>query len=113
MPPLVTQILSVPGGKIFQITMNRPDVHNCVNGEMARLFTEAWFRFRDDDDLTVCVLHGEGDKAFCSGADLSALGELANLYADAAEIREYVKNGVGPLGGSRIIQYKPVITGLY
>src|SRR6185295_9657172 len=62
MPPLVTQILSVPGGKIFQITMNRPDVHNCVNGEMARLFTEAWSRFRDDDDLTVCVLHGEGDK---------------------------------------------------
>lgn len=110
MASLLTEVHSVPGGKIFQVTMNRPDVHNCVNGEMAKRFTDAWLKFRDDPDLTVCVLHGAGDKSFCSGADLAALDELANIYASEEEVREYVASGVGPLGGSRIVQYKPVIT---
>ncbi len=110
MTPLLTRILDVPGGRIFQITMNRPEVHNCVNGEMARLFLEAWQKFRDDPGLTVCVLHGEGDKSFCSGADLAALDELANLNASEEEVRRTVERGTGPLGGSRILQKKPVIT---
>ena len=110
MSPLITQTHSVPGGKIFQITMNRPDVHNCVNGQMAKLFLAAWTEFRDNPDLTVCVLHGAGDKSFCSGADLAALGELANIKASADEIAHTVQHGTGPLGGSRILQKKPVIT---
>lgn len=90
--------------------MNRPEVHNCVNGDMARRFLDAWRRFRDDASLTVCVLHGAGDKSFCSGADLSALDELANLNADEKEIQHTIEHGTGPLGGSRIVQTRPVIT---
>ncbi len=108
--PLLTREFAVPGGKIFQITMNRPELHNCVNGAMARLFLDAWRRFRDDPELVVCVLHGAGEKSFCSGADLAALGELAELYTDPERIRDRVKNGTGPLGGSRLLQKKPVIT---
>lgn len=85
-------------------------MHNCVNGETARLFLDAWRRFRDDESLTVAVLHGAGDRSFCSGADLTALDELVNLYADDEEVRETVRSGTGPLGGSRILQTKPVIT---
>ena len=110
MSTLLTQIIPAPGGKIFQITINRPEMHNCVDGPTARLFMEAWKKFRDDDSLVVAVLHGAGDKSFCSGADLTALGELVNLYADEREVKDSVKNGTGPLGGSRILQYKPVIT---
>ncbi len=108
--PLLTREHKVPGGSIFQITINRPEVHNCVNGETARLFLEAWCRFRDDDTLTVAVLHGAGDKSFCSGADLTALRELVNLYADPEEVERTAREGTGPLGGSRILQTKPVIT---
>jgi enoyl-CoA hydratase len=108
--PLLTRVHAVEGGNIFQITMNRPDLHNCVNGEMAALFLDAWRRFRDDPDLVVCVLHGAGGKSFCSGADLTALNELAEIYDDPERIRDRVKNGTGPLGGSRIVQTKPVIT---
>ncbi len=110
MSSLITQIHEVPGGRIFRITMNRPDVHNCVNGEMAKLFLDAWKQFRDNESLTVCVLHGAGDKSFCSGADLSALEELAQLGATEQEIQNTIENGTGPLGGSRILQVKPVIT---
>lgn len=108
--PLMTAEHPVPGGIIFQITINRPDMHNCVNGETARLFRAAWQKFRDDERLTVCVLHGAGDKAFCSGADLSALEELADLNATPEEEAHYAQTDEGPLGGSRIVQYKPVIT---
>lgn len=108
--PLITNVLPVPGGQIFEIIMNRPEEHNCVNGEMARLFLEAWLRFRDDDSLHVALLHGMGQKSFCSGADLNALEELVNINANQQEIKEYIQNNPGPLGGSRIIQHKPVIT---
>ncbi|TGM98575.1 enoyl-CoA hydratase [Leptospira dzoumogneensis] len=108
--PLITNIHDVPGGKIFQITMNRPEVHNAVNKEMADLFVEAWKTFQKDQELTVAVLHGAGDKAFCSGADLSGLDKLANVYLNKEEREEYAKNDPGPLGGSRIVQKKPVIT---
>lgn len=107
---LLTNIYSQKKGKVFEIVMNRPDVHNAVNGEMAKLFLEAWQEFKDNDDLTVAVLRGAGDKSFCSGADLHALEGLVNLNASPGEEADYIKNGKGPMGGTRIIQTKPVIT---
>ncbi|MCB1164617.1 MAG: enoyl-CoA hydratase/isomerase family protein [Leptospiraceae bacterium] len=109
---LITSRHSVDGGHgdIFEITMNRPDMHNAVNGPMSRLFTDAWKEFRDNDDLAVAILHGAGEKAFCAGADLTALEELVNINANAAQKAEYPRTDSGPLGGSRIVQKKPVIT---
>ena len=106
---LITTIHEVGGGKIFEIMLNRPEVHNAVNGAMAELFLAAWQKFRDDDELTVCVLHGAG-KALSAGADLTALESLVNVYADEEEIARTVKEGTGPMGGTRIVQHKPVIT---
>lgn len=100
----------VPGGAILQITINRPEVHNAVDGATARLLLEAWRAFRDDDSLTVAILHGAGDKAFCSGADLNGLNMLARIAATREEIAAFVEHGTGPMGGTRIVQTKPVIT---
>ena len=100
----------VPGGAILQITINRPEVHNAVDGITAKLLLEAWRAFRDDESLTVAILHGAGEKAFCSGADLMGLESLAHLGASRAEIDAFVEHGTGPMGGTRIVQTKPVIT---
>ena len=108
--PIVIHREPVEGGEILQITMNRPEVHNAVHGAAARLLLQAWRHFRDDDSLTVAVLHGAGEKAFCSGADLTALASLAHLDATAEEIAAFVEHGTGPMGGTRIVQKKPVIT---
>ena len=86
-PVLVTSH-AVDGGNILEITINRPEVHNAINGEAARLLLDAWRRFRDDDSLTVAVLHGAGEQAFCSGADLTGLEELAHVGAIAEEVGE-------------------------
>lgn len=60
-------------GRIFTVTIDRPDKHNAVspaaNFEMAQAFDE----FAADDDLWVAILTGEGDKAFCSGGDISEM----------------------------------------
>ena len=108
--PLITNTHKVPGGQIFEIIMNRPDMHNAVNGEMAALFLDAWREFRDNDELTIALLRGAGEKSFCSGADLSALEGLVDLNGGKDVERDMIKNGTGPLGGSRILQVKPVIT---
>jgi enoyl-CoA hydratase len=109
-PPVLTTTHAVQGGNIFEITINRPEVHNAVNAEAAGLLLEAWRRFHDDDALTVAVLHGAGEQAFCSGADLTALDDLAKIGATADDVAAFVRSGTGPMGGSRIVQVKPVIT---
>src|ERR1700679_4098924 len=101
-PPVIVTSHAVEGGGILEIEIHRPEVHNAVNGEAARLLCDAWLRFRDDDSLTVAILHGAGEPAFCWGAVLTGLEELARLAAEA--------ESSGPMGGSRIVQVKPVIT---
>ncbi len=108
--PVLVSSHCVDGGTILEITINRPEVHNAVDRAAAELLLEAWRRFRDDDSLTVAVLRGAGEQAFCSGADLTALAGLADLGATREEIDAFVREGTGPMGGTRIVQSKPVIT---
>ncbi len=98
----------VEGGTILQITINRPEVHNAVDGPTARMLLEAWRAFRNDDSLAVAILHGAGDKSFCSGADLNALASLADVGTPAGHPARH--DSTGPMGGTRIVQHKPVIT---
>src|SRR4030067_1184667 len=53
---------------VFFVTINRPEVMNCVDSETADLLTEAWKTFRDDDDAYVAVLTGAGEESFCARA---------------------------------------------
>ena len=95
------QVLTETRGRTFVVTINRPEVRNCVNGETAGLLCEAVETFRDDDSLDVLILTGAGDLAFCSGADLK---DIASLGARPGS-RES-----GPMGMSRITDLtKPTI----
>ena len=107
---ILTHRINTDDGTIFQITINRPEVYNCIDGEAAALLLEAWKTFHDDASLTVAVLHSAGEESFCSGADLKALNGLVDINASDIEIERFVKDGTGPMGGTRIVQTKPVIT---
>jgi enoyl-CoA hydratase len=63
-------------GPVSLVTLNRPEVHNCVDAETADLLTDAIRSFADDDEARVMVVTGAGERAFCSGADLTAVEEL-------------------------------------
>jgi naphthoate synthase len=60
---------------IAKITINRPEVYNAFRAltvrEMIWAFRDAW----DDNSIGVVVLTGAGDKAFCTGGDLTSRDE--------------------------------------
>ena len=64
------KVLTERRDRTVVVTINRPEVRNCVDGETAGLLFEAVEAFRADDELDVLVLTGAGELAFCSGADL-------------------------------------------
>lgn len=107
---VLVQTHDTPAGQILQITLNRPNQHNAVDAESAEILQGAWQHFREDDSLAVAVLHGAGEQAFCSGADLKGLAGLAALNATSADSDPRQPAGMGPMGGTRIVQHKPVIT---
>jgi enoyl-CoA hydratase/carnithine racemase len=53
------------------IKLNRPGHHNAINSVMSRELPLAWSRFKNDPDAIVAIVTGEGEKAFCAGADIS------------------------------------------
>ena len=58
-------------GYVATITINRPEVYNAYStpglAEMAQALTDAAW----DDSIAVIVLTGAGEKAFCTGGDVS------------------------------------------
>ena len=90
-PPLVT------------ITINRPEVRNCVDRPTADALVAAFEAFDRDPELKVAILTG-ADGAFCAGADLKAVSA-----GDPARMNHVGADGSGPLGPSRMRLSKPVI----
>lgn len=58
-------------GQRATITLNRPEVLNAVNYAMLSELGQALKDASWDDSIAVVVLTGSGDRAFCTGADLS------------------------------------------
>jgi len=52
------------------ITINRPEVLNCLNLATLRELGSAFEDAAWDDDVAVLIVTGAGDKAFCTGADM-------------------------------------------
>lgn len=56
---------------IGYITLNRPQVLNVYNVQMRDELYQALGAIEDDPEVMVAILRGEGERAFCAGADLS------------------------------------------
>ncbi len=56
--------------KVATITLNRPEALNSWNDQMASEISWAWQTIRDDDEIHAAVLQANGERAFCTGADL-------------------------------------------
>ena len=57
-------------GRIAIFTINRPEAMNALNVQVHQELNEAMMDFRDDPDLSVGIMTGAGDRAFCAGADI-------------------------------------------
>lgn len=68
----------IPG--IAKITINRPHIHNAFRPLTVKEMIHALEDARNDPEIGVIILTGEGKKAFCSGGDQSIRGEAG--YSD-------------------------------
>jgi 2-(1,2-epoxy-1,2-dihydrophenyl)acetyl-CoA isomerase len=78
--------------RIAEIVLNRPQVHNSVNYQMASDIAEA-LKLCRDDDVKVVVLRGEG-RSFCSGADIRTFVEMQDDPEKLIEFGEIFHNGI-------------------
>ena len=68
------KVLTEARGRTLLVTINRPEVRNCVDGETAQLLNEAVETFRADDGLDVLVMTGAGSETIASAVPPSAAG---------------------------------------
>jgi E-phenylitaconyl-CoA hydratase len=62
--------LEIGDDHVATITLDRPEALNSWNDRMAEEIAWAWRTVRDDDAVHAVVLQANGDRAFCTGADV-------------------------------------------
>jgi len=77
---------------IAKITINRPEVRNAFRPQTIIELQQAFSLARDNSEVGVIILTGEGSEAFCSGGDISVRGDDGYLGDD-----ELAQHGVGRL----------------
>lgn len=97
---MTDKVLVTTEDGVTVLTLNRPQIHNAVDGETAEAIGTAIEAFAEDDAARVLIVTGAGQFSFCSGADLEH-GEtlLGHRYTDKA----------GPMGFAALDPGKPVI----
>lgn len=117
-------------GHVVTITIDRPEARNSLDLEHFGQLSDAWVRFRDDDDAYVAILTGVGD-VYCVGADLKsfvpivteradklAAGESTlavgeSKYSMAHSLVAVLRDGaIHPETGEEFKLYKPVIAAI-
>ncbi len=81
-----------PSPHVAHVWLNRPEVRNAFNDGVIAELTQAFAAFAADDTLRAVVLGGHG-KAFCAGADLSWMKQMAGYdweqnRADAQQLAD-------------------------
>jgi 2-(1,2-epoxy-1,2-dihydrophenyl)acetyl-CoA isomerase len=66
-----TLICDEPRAHVARITLNRPAAMNAYSFTMCRELQDAVARYANDDELRALVLTGAGERAFCTGGDIS------------------------------------------
>ncbi len=77
---------------IAKITIDRPEVRNAFRPQTLFELSDAFDQARDDTEIGVIILTGEGPLAFCSGGDQRIRGDDGYIGDDAV-----ARRGVGRL----------------
>ncbi len=72
---------------IAKVTINRPEKRNAFRPTTVKEMIDAFMLLREDADIGVVVLCGEGKDAFCSGGDQSIRGDQGYIDADGGTPR--------------------------
>jgi enoyl-CoA hydratase len=71
-------------GRIARVTVNRPKVLNALNEKTVREIHAVFASLRENPDVGVVILTGQGEKAFVAGADINELAVMTPLQGEAS-----------------------------
>ena len=66
---------------IATIILNRPEVLNAFDQQMLSELRDVWVHVRTDDSIRVVVVRASGERAFCTGLDVRALGAEGSAWS--------------------------------
>lgn len=90
-------------GRVFILTINRPDVMNAISPAASHEMARAMDDFESDPELWVAIITGAGDAAFCAGGDISVMAK-----AETVDDYQMPASGYGGMT-NRTSCFKPVI----
>jgi enoyl-CoA hydratase/carnithine racemase len=64
-------------GPVVVVALNRPERMNAISPMMGQELRQFWRLFEDSKEVRAAVVTGNGDRAFCSGADVGTLASPA------------------------------------
>ena len=100
------QVLYRKEGHIAYISLNNPDSLNAINRKMVHELRDTWIDFRDDKNLWVAILTGEG-KSFCAGADVK------EMERGQWRFRQSLLFGDDRAGASNYDVFKPIVAAVH
>jgi enoyl-CoA hydratase/carnithine racemase len=74
--PWETLAVEVEGGTLV-VRLDRPERLNALSPTMLSELTELWPLYDADPRLRIAIVTGAGDRAFCSGADISTVADVS------------------------------------
>jgi len=77
-------------GSLGRLTLNRPQAINALDIDMIRRLSAALDAWRDDTDIDVVLIDGEGDRGLCAGGDVRSLYD-AIVAGDPAHAGEFFR----------------------
>jgi len=96
MQTITDKLIGRKDGAIGWVTFNNPQKRNAMSMEMTQAFGMVLEEFIRDPAIRVVILHGAGDKAFVSGADISEFKDKRST-AEAIELYNAASNRTGKL----------------
>ncbi len=90
LPVSTDRIIAGKAAGVGYLRLNQPEKHNAISYAMWVGIAEVMEAFRDDHEVRVVVMSGEGGRAFSAGADIS---EFAEKRSTEAQIEAYEAAG--------------------
>ena len=69
----MTDVIIRQNGNVGHITLNRPDALNALTYDMILKIEKALVSWKQNEEVKIILVDANGDKAFCSGGDVSDL----------------------------------------
>src|SRR5262245_41798154 len=108
-----TILVETASDGVATVTLNRPHVLNAFNETMEREFVQLWDEGKVNDAMRAVVLAAAGERAFCTGVDVSERLDSDSPFLDQCQPWAEHEDPGRNLSPRRNEVWKPVIAAVH